>query len=105
MNETTQPAGTGPVERPVRQHTPGPWEAPCEPNGRGMGWRAGPAWLGMDSWSDETAANALLVSAAPDLLASLREVLRYADAPDEGCFSAAALARARAAVARAVGAA
>lgn len=44
-------------------------------------------------------------AAAPDMLASLREVLVYFDAPEDGCFSDEALARARAAVARAVGAA
>jgi len=54
------------------KHTPGPWEPPREPNGRGMGWQAGPCWLGGDAWSEETAANARLVSAAPKLLAALR---------------------------------
>jgi hypothetical protein len=46
-----------------------------------------------------------LIAAAPDMLASLREVLAYFAAPEDGCFSDEALARARAVVARAVGAA
>ena len=56
-----------------KSHTPGPWQA-SEPNGRGNGWRAGPAWLGMDAWSDETRANARLVAAAPELLAALQSL-------------------------------
>lgn len=54
----------------MSKHTPGPWTA-REPNGPGMGWRVGPAWLGEKPWSDETSANARLIAAAPDLLAAL----------------------------------
>ena len=52
------------------KHTPGPWEA-SERNGRGMGWKAGPAWLGADTRSEQTAADARLIAAAPDMLEAL----------------------------------
>jgi hypothetical protein len=57
----------------MSKHTPGPWLA-REPNGPGMGWRVGPAWLGEAPWSDETRADAQLIAAAPDMLAALEAV-------------------------------
>ena len=42
----------------MNKHTPGKMPAPREPNGRGNGWKVGPAWLGENAYSEETAANA-----------------------------------------------
>ena len=56
----------------MSKHTPGPWRSPREPNGKGHGWQAGPAWLGTEAYSEETAANARLIAAAPELLESLK---------------------------------
>ena len=46
-----------------------------EIHGRGNGWKAGPAWLGEAAHSDETAANAQLIAAAPEMLAALRKAV------------------------------
>lgn len=54
--------------------TPGPWGC-REPNGSGMGWKIGPAWLGEKPGTEETKANARLIAAAPDLLAFAQEFL------------------------------
>ena len=59
-------------------HTPAPWIL-CEPNGRRMGWRAGPAWLG-EVMSPTIAADARLIAAAPELLAALVSVAAYLNA-------------------------
>ena len=56
------------------KHTPGPWMS-REINGRGNGWKAGPAWLGEAAHSDETAANAQLIAAAPEMLTALRKAV------------------------------
>ena len=59
-------------------HSPRPWEL-SEPNGSGMGWRCGPAWLGINTWNEQGLADAYLITAAPDLLVEneqLREELR-----------------------------
>lgn len=58
------------------KHTPGPWTAE-EKNGRGMGWQAGPAWLGEKAWDEECAANARLISAAPELLEAVDRMLTW----------------------------
>lgn len=68
----------------MSKHTPGPWSPPQEPNGKGMGWRAGPCWLGQNSHSEETAANARLVAAAPELLVALVEILSQIDQGGSG---------------------
>jgi hypothetical protein len=69
-----------------------------------MGWEAGPAWLGNDSYSAETAANARLISAAPDLLAALRTLLTYPSGQySEGVNFDTAWEAAEAAVAKATG--
>ena len=84
-----------------KQHTPGPWLEPREINGKGMGWRAGPAWLGSDSCSEETKANAYLIAAAPDLLEALQRLVANLD---EGDFiSTTRIDEARAAIAKATG--
>jgi len=83
------------------QHTPGPWKA-SEPNGRGNGWRAGPAWLGYDAHSERTASDARLIAAAPELLDACRAYL--ADRAEAGCASdSVAVKKMRAAVAKALG--
>lgn len=109
------------LEAPVMQHTPGPWQWDGNPCDYDKDNEA--PWLVTDAYAVGVAkslregvvlkgqieclnvANARLIAAAPDLLASMREVLAYFDAPEDGCFSDEALARARSAVARAVGAA
>lgn len=68
-----------PFERPVMHHTPGPWTC-SEPNGKGMGWRAGPAWVGQEAWLPVCGANARLIAAAPDLLMALQ--MLYAETAD-----------------------
>lgn len=60
--------------------TPGPWEA-REPNGKGMGWKAGPAWLGEKTWEAECEANARLIAAAQELYLELEMLC----ARIEGC--------------------
>jgi hypothetical protein len=83
------------------KHTPGPWTAE-EKNGRGMGWKAGPAWLGEKAWSEECAANARLIAAAPDLLEALQEIVSAADGEGWSQLDAA-FSKARAAIAKATG--
>ena len=53
------------------KYTAGPWVA-CEFNGPGMGWKVGPAWIGGNPGSLESAANARLIHAAPTMLTALR---------------------------------
>lgn len=60
----------------MSDHTPAPWVA-TEPNGPGMGWKVGPAWLGNDPGSARTAADARLIAKAPRLLIEI-ERLRLA---------------------------
>jgi hypothetical protein len=100
----------------TKQHTPGPWFV--TPDGAavyekdGFGYRA-ETICGLPSRSDSRAANARLIAAAPDLLATL---LNTADALEqlmrEGTFKPWAdytphardlIANARAAIARATG--
>jgi hypothetical protein len=81
----------------MSKHTPGPWLV-REPNGPGMGWRVGPAWLGDAPWSDETRADAQLISAAPDMLAALQRLLLT---PGIDAESGDACIQARAAIAKA----
>lgn len=50
------------LEALAREAEPGEWTA-SEPNGRGRGWKVGPAWLGGSAWSAETAANAAHIAA------------------------------------------
>ena len=88
-------------------HTPGPWIA-SEPNGKGNGWRVGPAWLGERAWSPETAADARLIAAAPEMLEALEKLLEDAYCDCGGCHcrrpSYAARDAADAAIAKAEGA-
>ena len=53
--------------------TPGPW-VPHQPNGRYMGWKVGPAWLGCAE--SETNNDRHLISAAPDLLEALEALVK-----------------------------
>ena len=55
--------------------TPGPWEL-SEPNGPGMGWRVGPAWIGEDTRTERGLANARLITAAPELYEALARMVR-----------------------------
>jgi hypothetical protein len=54
-----------------------------------MGWRVGPAWLGSDARSEQTAADARLIAAAPKLLAALQGML-FDDDQDEARRNAVA---------------
>ena len=65
----------------MRNYTPFPWVAP-QPNGRRMGWKVGPAWLGGPE--SETNDDAALISAAPDLLEALEEALQTAEFEQHG---------------------
>ena len=84
--------------------TPGPWIA-SEPNGPGMGWRVGPAWLGTNPCSDQTAGDARLIRAAHEMLAALRGLTKsLADSDEEGLIEhSAEMQAARAAIASATG--
>lgn len=109
MSTREQPAVAGPVELTAMQHSPGPWRFDKQMGKPRMIIDAHNHSLMGDEeyypWVPEDEADWHLIAAAPDLLASLRDVLAYFDAPGNGCLSDEALARARAAVARAVGAA
>jgi hypothetical protein len=109
-HETSQPADAGPLERTVRQHTPGPWawrgtlgpsnaeylKGPCvvEVGATGAQLAALSGWR-----TDRQKADAALMAAAPDLLSALEAVL--ACVTDETYEPTRD--RARAAIARAVG--
>ena len=66
------------LEKAMSKHTPGPWLA-REPNGKGRGWLAGPAWLGANTYSEECEANARLIAAAPELIKELQSILEDID--------------------------
>lgn len=106
-------AVAGPVERPVRQHTPGPWQFELAPSG-GFDIEKDPNDLGRymviatrsshQARAAEMHANARLIASAPDLLAALEAVLAWGT--DENYERAhAACEAARAAVAKAIGSA
>jgi|ERR1700759_2391450 len=61
------------------------WEDAKEPNGKGMGWQAGPgAWLGRDSYSKETANAAAFIAAAnPEAIRTLLSAIDAKDAEIE----------------------
>jgi len=96
MNEQTTPAGDGPAERPVVQHTPGPWHAKHRQGGDAayrteiysiqFGGIATCEWTPKNCGNGVTAtyreANARLIAAAPQLLEALREVLEFQSAKD-----------------------
>jgi hypothetical protein len=95
----------------MSKHTPGPWEIDwyiCREGNKEL-WRVprsiGPAYVDHNHWAgnyitvDE--ANARLIAAAPDLLDALKEAATVLGL--NGCFEAQN--RARAAIAKATGAA
>lgn len=87
-------------------HTPGPWTMSRRQNNmidiqHAMGDVKGAITHSLcrvqarESWLEEAAANARLISAAPDLLAALKGVLRVADRQtDEFDAARAAIAKA-----------
>ena len=82
----------------MSEHTPGPWRIGSRGRvGSIINGEAGE--LVADAWGG--AANAHLISAAPDLLASVQELT--AGAPSDGSAANAVYARARAAIAKAEG--
>jgi len=114
MSDQATSAVGAQLERQVRPHL-GPWRAGLKTqktNNIGIYNRVGELVATIDvhqlaslegrrrKWADACA-----MAAAPDLLDALQDVLAYFDAPHDQCFSDAALAKARAAVTRAVGAA
>jgi len=86
-------------------HTPGPWSIAGSGYGLDVRCAAGNI-VGMTRRFGqnpaEVEANARLVAAAPDLLAALREALRFT--PDVGVAAARAVSNAQAAIAKAEGA-
>lgn len=84
--------------------TPGPWTATAvNEDGAYTQWRIDPRVADV-FWVNKTgAANARLIAAAPDLLAALRELIADRDAHGWPDFPASE--RARAAIAKATGAA
>jgi len=94
-------------------HTPGPWtiahdrknpivEAAALEDADGI-WHNGGYIIGR-FFGDDARENAALVTAAPDLLAALQDVVRASDASD-GDSLANAIQAARAAICKATGAA
>lgn len=97
----------------MSKHTPGPWRIEIEDSPDAEWSRRWPNIIadeyevvgteGMYGDLETDMANARLIAAAPELLQSLQEVIQYFDAPGDGCFSDAQLAKARAAIAKATG--
>ena len=90
----------------MSKHTPGPWRVVEDRVPASLEVYAGKTaiaecWRRADALTE--LANARLVAAAPELLQSLQEVIQYFDAPGDGCFSDAQLAKARAAISNATG--
>ena len=93
----------------MSKHTPGPWSAPLnDGNTTGIVWAKEPhggvvatvsAAVQNPPDRAQASANARLIAAAPDLLASLRELT--VAAPADGSAESAVYARARAAIAKA----
>lgn len=81
-NDCRQPAVAGPVQRPVMQHTRGPWLFYTEPQPNGcpiVGARGLMVCMlahtvNQPEQRDEALANAALIAAAPELLECLRAV-------------------------------
>ncbi len=84
-NKANRDAVAGQVDRPVRQHTPGPWKAHFEEGyfvtGPDLGRVAmmmnlkGAHGLGGRRSGAESAANCRLIAAAPDMLEALRKAV------------------------------
>ena len=94
-------------------YTPGPWKA-MTLNYQFKVGHLGPSWLilGKDEfrsivqvwgYNDEDEANAYLITAAPDLLASVEELLRVCYDLEANDETVRAVANARAAIAKATG--
>lgn len=97
-------------------HTPGPWELDESLRGNSYTAISGEDWIELatvvtrmkssDEYSPEGLANARLIAAAPELLAALEDMFAlFADHAqyDEDGHEAAAVAVARAAIAKAKG--
>lgn len=95
----------------MTQHTPGPWKLEA---GRSFVTQSGTFYLSYGRDPDSNAANfpnfceldrnAVLISAAPDLLAALESVIAYEDdAPPPDSYGAEVYAAARAAIVKARG--
>ena len=110
MNHEPLPA-QGPVDVNVMPHTPGPWhweadEVKGDPTGRvryqvtARGKTVTRVYYSSYEGGPTTApADARLIAAAPDLLEALRDMVS-----DRECLSAATIAFAKAAIAKATGA-
>ena len=91
------------------KHTPGPWEWVKDKSDWGGTWIfSGDTpvldYAGCGSHDTEISdANAHLISAAPDMLEALREVVSEYDNPDNGRYLRWAVDDARAAIAKATG--
>lgn len=98
----------------TNKHTPEPWACE-EPNGRGNGWKIfelAPlgrwpktiAWLGQDTYSDETARNARMIAGSPEMFEALQAVWIDITSPDnDSSISFEAGQKVRAAIEKATG--
>ena len=118
MDDTTQPAGNGPVQREVRQHTPGPWhweadEVKGDPTGRvryqvtALGKTVTRVYYSsFEGGLTNAEADAKLIAAAPELLSALRDLEAMAERYRQpGAPIPDAQKKARAAIVKAVGSA
>lgn len=97
----------------MSKHTPGPWKAHFEEayfvTGPDLGRVAmmmnlkGAHGLGGRRSGDESASNARLIAAAPELLEALRGALEHWPVPSSICKDRPAYEAARAAIAKATG--
>lgn len=92
------------------KHTPGPWlqRLHCSEDGAVVIYRAdcgmiGEAYAYPRITPEQAAANAALIAAAPDLLASLRELIALADVTPQAAFERAIISRAKVTIAKAEG--
>ncbi len=102
-----RPAVGGPVERPVMQHSPGPWKFNNDPGeARTISDARGISLMGDEQyypWAPSEEADWRLIAAAPELLAALRDLVDVMTGRMEG--ETVALHNALAALLKADGAA
>lgn len=89
----------------MTKHTPGPWHSrPVGFRGHMEIFTASDDLIAALHLRDDTAANARLIAAAPDLIASLRRVLRMLEINDARLANFGEVEEARSIISRAEGA-